>query len=78
MPFSAVLAGAIYAQGNSTVTVANGTFKSNTAQDGYQSNADGGAICIFDNAVLTLNDTLLENNTAPSGRGGGVAVTSKG
>jgi predicted outer membrane repeat protein len=59
------------------VTVTNGTLTSNTAQDGYESNADGGAVCIFDNVVLTLNGTLFDNNTAPSGRGGGVAVTSK-
>ena len=64
-------AGALYLD-NSDATLDNSMVLSNT------SSHNGGAVLLSGNSVLTLTDSLLENNRSTSGQGGAVAVESNG
>ena len=65
---------------NSSVTVVNSSMVGNYVQD-YEvqtgdRSPDGGAAYVWQDAVLILNSTLIKNNQATSGKGGGVMMGS--
>lgn len=70
-------AGAIYAAGDSTVTVANSSMANNYVLDYTAPSSDGGAAYVDGRANLTFFDTLIKGNRALGGRGGGVMMNSK-
>jgi len=64
--------GAIYAGGDSNVTVIGSVLNDNYVKD-YDNAADGGACYLDSNATLSLVNTTLRNNTAQN-LGGAVAM----
>ena len=69
-----VPAGGIYADDDSSVVLVDSVLQSNYVKD-YYNKADGGACYLYGSASLTLNNTLVQNNTAQN-IGGGVAMGS--
>ena len=68
-------AGALYANGSSTVTIRDSALLSNFVKD-YDNLADGGACYLWNAAKLVLINTTIHNNSAQN-VGGGIAVGSK-